>query len=169
MSLEMFIKYHDRGIAAMLGRIDSAVSGVGIAKFLVSVVEPYLNARARQRFANEGDDVVGKWQPLSPGTVAIREAHGYPGEHPINHRTGQLERFITGGAVGVTTFPGGVLMTYPKTPPSGELAKKIQTAQEGSSRPYTPPRPVLGINETDILFASSALETHITRAVRGTL
>jgi hypothetical protein len=165
----MFIKFHDKDVSAMLGRIESAVSGVGLSRFMAEMMRPYLNARARARFANEGDDVVGKWLPLSEGTAAIRESKGYPGEHPINHRTGQLERWITGGAVGVTTFPGGVLMTYPKDAPTGELAQKIQTAQEGKGQPYTPARPVLGLNETDFLFAANALETHITRAVRGGL
>lgn len=168
MSLEIFIKYRGQNLDRTIDKLAGALSPTGLALWMESVLTPYLQQRARDRFRSEGDDAVGKWAPLSPATVSIRENAGYSGEHPINHRSGQLERYITSGAVmRVTLFPGGALMTYPGNEPTGELGRKLQTAQEGKGQPYTPARPVLGISSKDISFAITALDEYITSAGRG--
>ena len=145
--IEFDIVGNQRGVQAMLERIDSALSPTGLAAFMGLAVGPWVKERAQSRFAQEGDDVTGKWAPLADATVEIREHAGFEGSHPINKRTGELEEFITQGQIGVVSTPGLTVMTYPKDPPAGKgIRQKMETAQVGRSFPSTKPRPVLGLN-----------------------
>jgi len=140
-----------RGVQEMLDTVDSALSPVGLAAFLYGAVGPWVKERAQDRFAQEGDDVSGKWAPLQASTVEIRESQGFEGAHPINRRTGELEEYITQGQVGVVTTPGFGNLTYPQNPPATKgLKEKLSTAQKGRTSPRTVARPVLGLNERDL-------------------
>lgn len=153
---------NQRGVQAMLNSIDSALSPSGLATFLGMAVGPWVKERAQDRFATEGDDVTGKWAPLSEVTVDIREKSGFEGAHPINRRTGELEEYITQGQVGVVATPGLAVMTYPKNPPNTKsLKEKVSTAQRGRSNPSTVPRPVLGLNERDLAQVLTMLAFHV--------
>lgn len=152
-----------RGVQRVLRGMDTAMNPVALAGFMGAVVDPYLMNRARDRFRNEGDDVVGRWVPHAPATAIIRAGQGFP-SGPINHRTGELERFITQRGSVTATALGAVLVT-PGVKPSGKLKKKVQTAQSGSpggkgQRP-TPARPVMGLNWNDMGFLVGALAFHI--------
>lgn len=50
-------------------------------------------------------------------------------------------------------------------PPAGSAdpitAKKLKTAQSGSSKPSTPARSVVGVNENDLLFITSSLTAYL--------
>lgn len=151
-----------RGVQAMLNSIDSALSPAGLASFLGIAVGPWVKERAADRFANEGDDVTGKWAPLKETTIEWRERYGFEGAHPINKRTGELEEYITQGQVGVTAGPGVAVLTYPKNPPTGKaLRQKMETAQRGRTRPATVARPVLGLNERDLAQVLTMLAFHV--------
>jgi len=157
---------NDEGVEQMLHVLDTALNPVAIGAFLGGVVGPFLEGRARSRFANEGDDAVGKWAPLQQTTVDIRESQGYGGAHPINHRTGELEEFITGSGNYTTVHPWGATLQFPGASPIGEMEEKVRTAQMGKSAQYkggsdTVPRPVLGLSETDLVYVMSALALHI--------
>lgn len=152
----------------LLEALDTAHSPQALAAFMETTVGPYLQERAKRRFRNEGDDVSGPWVPLSSTTNAFREAAGYPPDHPINHRTGRLENYITNTKVGARpTSSGGAMLTFPANPPRGETAAKVKTAQFGKFTPRTPPRPVLGINEVDQAFFATSLHEYILTAARG--
>lgn len=146
---------------AILTRLESGVSIQGMAAFLGTVVGPYLQRRASSRFAREGDDAVGgKWEPLRQSTVAIRESMGYGGSHPINRRTGELERYITQGRGDVVLSSEFAQLDFPSSRiPSGELGKKLEYAQTGRAAGNIPsvPRPVLGLSEADFLFVQAEL------------
>jgi hypothetical protein len=144
------IKVDTRDTERLLDALERALSGPSLHDWLMTRVDPMIRARAKARFMNEGDDVSGPWEALSPATVRIRQEKGFPGEHPINKRTGELERYITGR--GTVTTTGDVADLFaPGGNPQGELVKKIETAQAGRQTPYTNPRKVLGINEADLL------------------
>ena len=146
----------------MLNQIDSAMSPVGLAAFLHGSVQPWLIERAKSRFANEGDEVVGKWLPLSEATVSIRESSGFEGSHPINRRTGELEAYITGSGVDVVAAPGVATLRFPgRNTPTKAVREKMSTAQRGRSNPKTPPRPVLGLGEKDLATVMTTLAFHI--------
>lgn len=154
----------DEQVLAAVGRLEALVSSDGLALFLGTTVGPYLQQRAKQRFQNEGDDVVGAWLPLNPTTVTIREATGFTGEHPINRRTGELEEWVTQGDFFPYPIGAGATMVYPGKDASGTLKAKVETAQKGKASPATPPRPVLGVNETDLLFITAALQSAVEAA-----
>jgi hypothetical protein len=149
------------GVEAMLQHLQLKLLPPNIAAFLHVEVDPYLAQRAANRFANEGDDVVGAWPQLQPGTQAIRASQGFGDSHPINVRTGELERYIVSSGGAVATDPSGAELTFPGAPASGELADKVQTAQAGRGVPPTVPRPVLGLNQNDLLAVLTSTALYI--------
>lgn len=58
-----------------------------------------------------------------------------------------------------------VELTHPGPTGDRSLQEKIQTAQSGSSNPNTRPRPVLGLNENDLLFITSELAAYLTEGM----
>lgn len=152
----------DAGVQAMLLRMNTAVSPVNLGIFLNSMVDPYLRERARQRFASEGDDVSGGWAPLAPFTQKDRADRGYGAAHPINRRTGRLENYVTDTPGRVTTHTAGANLTTPGTAPNKQERDKLEIAQKGrSSYPFVPARPVIGVNERDLLVVMTGLAHHI--------
>lgn len=160
-------------VEEMLEALDTRLDEASIAAFLGAHIDPYLRRRAKDRFRGEGDDVVGAWLPLASATEAIRESQGFPGAHPINRRTGELEEYITSGQMnpGIPVPGVGATLEFPGTPPTGELKTKVETAQRGKpasggSR-ATPPRPVLGINARDLTYTVSSLTFYLTGTKGG--
>jgi hypothetical protein len=70
--------------------LELATSVIGFEDFLTGPATEWLQDRADRRFDDEGDDASGIWPDLSYGTQQIRGALGFPREHPINVRTGEL-------------------------------------------------------------------------------
>lgn len=151
------------GVQSMLAHLERKLEPAQMGVWLNTYVEPYLQQRAGQRFANEGDDAVGAWAPLKPATEGIRASQGYGSSHPINRRSGELENYIRNTPAALTINPAGAVLTYPGTPPSGELADKVSTAQSGRGFPATVPRPVLGLGTTDVAGVLTMLAYEIQR------
>lgn len=61
---------------------------------LTALAADFHDLETRQ-FASEGGSGSGGWAPLAPATVRDRIRHGFPGDHPILHRTGALEASLT--------------------------------------------------------------------------
>lgn len=160
----------DSGVQAMLEAVDTALNPVAIVSFLGGVVQPWIRKRASERFTQEGDDVSGAWAPLEVTTQQIRESLGFPGAHPINRRTGELEAFMTENQ-GILSSSGiEASLTYPGGEPTGELRNKVKVAQSGGQQPGyrpTPPRPVIGLGEQDLAFVLLALTEHVATAARS--
>lgn len=165
-NVSLTITSDSRDVQAMLDRVSDALDTVGMYTFLNAEVGPWLRERAQNRFANEGDDVVGIWAPLEAYTVSVRDSGGYGGEHPINKRSGELESYIVDGGWDVTASTALSILTFPGTLPNPSQAVKVVTAQTGATYPRTPPRPVLGMNEADLGFVLAALATHVTLSAR---
>lgn len=158
------------GVHRMLQALDTAINPVAVAGFLGAVVDPYLRKRAGARFASEGDDVTGPWKPLAEATQSIRENMGYGPAHPINRREGDLERYITQTEGGTQVHPWGATLTLPGEEAQGELQSKFSVAQQGgvsSSGNAIPARPVLAMNEQDLIFVLTALATHVQSVGKG--
>lgn len=160
-SIAISVVGEDEGVERMLQVLDTALSPTAIAGFLGFEVGPYLERRARARFAGEGDDAVGQWAPLKPATVEVRETAGYGGEHPINRRTDELMNYITGSGGDASPEVYGASLIFPGKPPMGDLEDKVSIAQQGGGEYNTVPRPVLGLSEADLIFVLSALAFHI--------
>ena len=150
------------GVERMLHHLETKLMPPNIAGFLMVKVAPYLNERAKNRFKNEGDDAVGRWAPLTKFTEDLRAYQGYGPAHPINKRTGRLENYITQTPSSIVVTPIGSELTLPGQPATGTLANKVKVAQRGGTQPGgiyrpTPARPVLGMNERDLLAVLTML------------
>lgn len=165
-STRLEIEVDSESVEQLLQGTAHALDTVGMYTFLSGVVGPWLKSRAEDRFAAEGDDVTGHWKPLAAYTQRVRAAAGYGAEHPINKRTGELERYITDGGWDVFATPVLSTLVFPGNAPTTRQAEKVAVAQLGSSFPSTPARPVLGMNETDLVFVIAALGVYITGASR---
>lgn len=143
------------GVEAMLMRMDTALQPTAIAGFLGATVDPFLRGRAKDRFNSEGDDVSGNWPALSSSTQDIRASMGYGPAHPINVRTGLLEEYIVTSPHDINIGIGIASLGLPGTPATGALLSKLKVAQAGTTR--GPARPVLGMNENDLLYVLTAL------------
>lgn len=164
------VEVDDTDVTQMLTRFDHVLSPINLSEFLRRYADPWFTGRALSRFRNEGDDVVGKWAPLKPYTVDARESAGFPGQHPINHRTGEMERYIASGA---RTFTVGAQQASMRLPGKGNanFNKKLEVAQHGTPYPATVARPVLGMNERDLSVMLQSLSLWIAQemTVAGSL
>lgn len=167
--MQIYIIGDHRGVQATLHLMDTALNPVAIAGFLGAEVGPYLQKRGVARFASEGDDVSGKWAPLSEATQSIREKGREAGfwdvgdAHPINVRTHEMETYVTQGSIQPAPTAYGARLSYPANRPNTELREKLRTAAFGRTEPPTPRRPVLGVNEQDLVFVLKALAFHIQK------
>lgn len=154
----------DRDVLKAVDELIFLMSDIGLTAFLGASIGPYLSQRAKQRFASEGDDVTGPWAPLKPATITIRQSQNY-GSGPINRRTGELENWVVGSGWDAYPTGMGASMRFPGKPPTGELKAKVQTAQGGRVNPPTVARPVLGLNENDLLFLQTAFAMAVDEAL----
>lgn len=146
--------------------LERMLSGPSLLAFMKAQVEPYLIKRARLRFANEGDEVVGAWAPLTAATQRYRSDQGFGADHPINIRTGELFGFITRGANEFTSNPKSATIFMPGRGGGAYLRQKVRTAQQGKpSNPKTPARPVLALGANDLIHTLERLALYITEGV----
>jgi hypothetical protein len=152
------------GVTAMLAYLDRVLSPGGMGAFLGLNIGPYLQSRARDRFQSEGDDVTGPWAPLASSTEEVRARQQVGPAHPINRRTGELERYITDGQFRVVAHSLGATLTFPGTTPARQsIRQKMEVAQQGRISPPTVARPVLGMNERDLAYVVATLAFFIER------
>lgn len=149
--------------------VAQATSPHSLVTFLETYMEQRIQTRAQERFDKESALDIGKggsWEELKPSTVDYREAQGFPGQHPINRRTGELERYITQSDADTRMTATGATLRYPGSRATGELGKKVYVAQAGWRFPETPARPVLGWGASDLSFASWSLYRWILEQMR---
>lgn len=145
----------------MLQALKERMELAKLTVFLKTAVVQYIQARVAKRFQSEGDDVTGRWTPLAVETELIRAAQGFPPSHPINVRTGEMMQFLVADSGDAIGSGGFAVLTYPSQPPTGELERKMRTAQLGKPFPSTPPRPVLGLNMNDNIFITAELAGYL--------
>jgi len=146
-------------------KLENLLSPEMLAVFMAGPVVQHFQQRFNEFFEDQGTPS-GAWQPLSEVTIADRVEQGF-GPGPINERTGQLRDFITDSPGEVRVLATLAVLTYPGPLPSGELGRKVKTAQQGGtfSGHSVPARPVMEIDETDMLFTMSALNFYIERGM----
>jgi hypothetical protein len=141
-------------VEAMFRAAHVTLETVSIAAWLRGPMLEFIQERAEERFLMEGNDD-GPWKELKQATLDIRMSLGFP-PGPINYRTGELERFITGQGSNISPAGDAVVMTYPSFTPTGEMGEKVATAQ-GFEAPKIPARQVLGLGELDVAFAQQSI------------
>lgn len=148
--------------------LERVLSGPSLVQFMKADVEPWLRMRARRRFANEGDEVVGQWAPLRPATHQYRRAQGFGEDHPINERTGHLLGLVTRGLNEIRSTPESAVIFMPGRGGTWLDKKKFRTAQQGSRGPRnTVARPVLALGTADLVHTLTDLSLYITEGVAG--
>lgn len=161
MSVNTEVYVSSGAVEALLLRLEDTLRPAHMAEFLGYNITPYIQGRVQRRFEMEGDDVSGPWAPLADATVRMREDAGFPGEHPINVRTGELERYISDSTPALVAEPYAMLI-YPGRDPGGEMGAKMRTAQSGSDNPSAPARPVIGLDEADLTYVLTAVALEIS-------
>lgn len=147
MTYNIDIRVDAKEVNRVIDLIDNRLQN-DLGHWMRDDLHDFLEKRASERFANEGDDASGAWAPLKPATWVQRARKGFAPAHPINVRTHDLQRFILGSA-GSVVGAGTWNYIWPDDPPSGELMDKMQTAQTGRARPSTVPRPVVALGAGD--------------------
>lgn len=140
-----------------------STSPPALAYFMHTRALNWLQRRARDRFATEGDDASGGWQLLTDATVNIREAKGFVPIR-INRRTSELHNWVVNAEGAVVTSPSLTQLTWPGPAGGGELEEKMRTAQQGKSDPRTPARPVVAVNEVDLMSILTLLGDFLLHA-----
>ncbi len=161
MSFFIYFDVDQAMAGAFVAELNRRMQPQNLAAFVHTTVGPFIRRRIQQRFQSEGDDVTGKWHPLTLATQMIRAQKGYPPDHPINRRSNQMYNHLLSDP-GQTRVMGPMIEFTHPTPGGNPLTlQKISTAQGGKRRPFTPPRPVLGVNENDMLFVTSELAAYL--------
>jgi len=151
----------------MLLAVERAIGPPKMAEFIMGDVVLRLRDQATKRFAGEGDAAAGgQWLPLSPSTEDIRESLGFPRDHPINERFGELKNFVTGNKGEIIDIGAeSTSVLWPGQSGRKALEDKYATAQVGSKkaklRGKTPARPVAAFDEADAQYVLGALKAHI--------
>jgi hypothetical protein len=159
----------------MLNRVNRAIGGASLATWMQTMAIPYFQDEIVDRFAYEGDDRSGEWAPLKDSTNRIREALGYPPEHPINERTGEMLEWLASSGEFIMGL-NSAIGTIPGDAPSDILAQKFRTAQMGTNEnrmipgAHTPPRPVLAVSPAeDMAILLKGLQVHIMQHIAAGL
>lgn len=150
-----------------LSAMGRSFSDTQIMAWLMAGVDPILRARTEARFEAEGDDVSGKWASLKPYTVDQRRSQGFPGEHPINVRTGAMKKHLLDDPPRVVPHTLGVTMWSPGSDGGPKTAQKVKTAQMGDEKSHTVARPVLGAAVEDLEAVLLSLAGHIALGQPG--
>jgi hypothetical protein len=158
MDFEVQLQDVDRAVRTL----EEAISEGTLSRFFQAEVGPWLSHRARERFANEGDDAVGDWAPLSQATIRVKRSMGYLSQG-INRRTGQLEDWATDGSFDAQATADGGKFNYPRKKPTGRLKKKVSGAQNGTDR--APARPVVGFSDLDAEIILQMFAHHLESIV----
>ena len=157
------IELESRRVDAILNDLGGRISNTMISTALITVHGHFLN-RSIRMFRTETDPWGNKWAPLADSTVAFRDSMGFGGAHPINVRTGGLRESLTGAPPDILGHSdGAVTLAYPsrKTPDRELMVKHKQAA--GQLR--GPARPVIGMNEKDVAFVLSVLNSSLFSAL----
>lgn len=109
---------------------------------------PQVQEMAGETIDGQLDPGGDRWVPLKESTRRIRSSiPGISPDRPINYRRGRLQDYLLDAPASFVGIQDGYQMTFPGDVrmDSSRLMYSYHTAQAGSSRWRTPPRPVVGI------------------------
>lgn len=160
--MQVIIDVDARDVDRMLGKMETLLSPAMLATFLGGPVVEHFQDKFNRFFEQQGIDNQA-WQPLSEVTIADREAQGF-GPGPINERTGEMRAYVTDSPGDIRILGTLSVLTYPGKTPSGEMGRKLKTAQKGGTFQghAVPARPVMDADETDMLYLMSALGFYVS-------
>lgn len=159
-----------KSVQKKLNAAANAIEPQAISYFNNVVVTQLLQLYAAERFRGEGTTngvgtSVGKWAPLRPYTQDERERLGFPRQHPINKRTGELKDWITGSA-GMQVAQELFIWPARMPPNNSSLHFAYACAQTGrkTSAPH-PPRKIAAVGQYEAETFSQMLGRRVTAAM----
>jgi hypothetical protein len=158
--IDFYVAIDDSRPTLRLKAIQDRVGGAGLASFMQGFAAPLLQERAHDRFESEGDDASGYWRPLAASTIARREKAGYVPIR-INDRTGAMRAWVERAQGSIKGTKAAVIYEWPGTPTNRTTGRKLKVAQMGLANPWTWPRPVVAVDEDDLLLIISAMESWV--------
>lgn len=157
----------------LLDHIRDRLSPQGLTQYMRADIYQAMRERVEDRFDGEGDSTVGIWAPLSEATENIREALGFPPDHPINVRTGSLKRFVETSHL-ATPMATGAELAMPGPFSSELIETKFRRAQQGKARGGSKeakrkitPRPVLAIGQAEYDIVNMRIKHFVDRTLAG--
>lgn len=159
-SVQFDVVVDDDDVSGMFARFDSVLEAPNLAQFLRRYATPWFRGKAGAGFEDEMAPNGQPWSPLKPYTVETRESEGFPGDHPINHRTGAMERYIMQGTPSMAVGAMQATMRFPGRG-SALFNRKLKVAQQGAKWPRTVARPVVGMDERDLAVMLRSLSLWI--------
>lgn len=117
-----------------------------------------------RRFASETGPGGEKWAPLAEYTQEMREQGGFGPAHPINVRTGAMKRHLLDSQPSIVPTPMQVTYKYPGDTGDADMQSKVRTSSIGGQQKGfrdTPPRPILGLDESDLGLVLMNISLHI--------
>jgi len=158
--VDFYVTVDDSRPTLRLKAIQDRVGGAGLASFMQGFAAPILQDRAYERFELEGDDASGRWKPLAASTIARRDKAGYVPIR-INDRTGAMRAWVESAPGKIKGTKAAVLYEWPGSPDNRTIGRKLKVAQQGLADPYTVPRPVVAVDEDDLLAILAAMESWV--------
>jgi hypothetical protein len=154
-----------KGPMRLTATLDHRLAQSQLMWFLQMKVSPYMGDRMVERFAWGGDKSVGgPWPPLAAYTERLKRSLGAPPDAP-NERSGDMLHHLAYDHA-VEPWSLGALLRIPDQS-DATMEKKIRVAQEGqsaASNPLggsTPPRPVLGLGETEEAMIGRMFDSYL--------
>lgn len=149
----------------MIAKLEMMLGPAMLGTFLAGPVVEHFQDKFTRYFETESS-ASGAWVPLSEVTIRDRVEQGF-GPGPINDRTGELRGFVTESPGNVRVLETLAVLTFPGPVPTGELGRKVKTAQAGGTFQGhdVPARPVIDADESDLLYIMSALSFFIEAGV----
>lgn len=176
-AIDMHVEVKKKDVDRALAALAFATSPASYALFHQTLTLRWLVERTTHRFTHQGGpEVDGTWAALSDARRDIR-SHAALNPEPPNIATSELMGWILSNK-GATVKSGvGATFSYPGAMPRRPSVKaKLQTAQKGKPAGFpmptgsggtkpspspTPPRPILGLDEVDLIHMLGALELWI--------
>lgn len=158
---ESFVEWS--GLEADLIRGQERVSERGLMTLVQALLMPVAKMESEETIGVQRGPGGRKWKPLKASTQRLRASLGYGAAAPINKRTGALEQFLNEAGTDILVASEYVQGAWPAlvNQDGTRLMYAFHTAQAGSKRWGTPPRPVVGLGPTGIAFLHGMTKAYV--------
>lgn len=142
------------------------VSEAGLAMMVRHLLIPIASTSSRARIESQKTAGGGRWRPLKESTQRVRRSLNLPGiygHYPINKRTGNLEKFLQNTDSEIAILPEFIQGSWPAnvSMDGTRLMYAYHTAQAGSKQWGTPPRPIVALAATEMLYLDQMTRLYI--------
>lgn len=162
--MRSFVRWSE--VNSALETAQGRVSEAGLALMVRHLLIPIASTSSRGRIEAQKTAGGRRWRPLKESTQRVRRSLNLPGiygHYPINKRTGNLERFLQNAEGEVAILPEYIQGSWPAnvSMDGSRLMYAYHTAQAGSKRWGTPPRPIVALAPFELLILDQMTRLYI--------